>query len=213
MTHKLIDSNTVLEVIQTSAPGKNTKFLSASHSLWTRFKNYDKSPPLALEKNGKIVSLIYATFNRDGYTNLYDIVTVQGHEGKGYASDIWDYYVEYACNTMKSKRLKISCTPSSITWHLRNGLIFWAVDPTGSLRSNQPLFKNREEQLMFRKMAIDDPTVALPSEKYCVKLREESLESHNFGKKKSAIVTEAIHTVGNAWLRDALFGRTIFDVA
>lgn len=213
MTFKFIDSDEVTTILEKSSAGKNTKFLSASHSLWTRFKNYESSPPFALVKNKQVVSLIFATFNRDGYTNLYDIVTVQGQEGHGYASDIWDHYVEYACNKKNSKRLKISCTPSSLTWHMRNGLVFWAVDPTGSLRSDQPLFKNREEQMIFRKLAIDDPSIAIPSEKVCEKLRNESLESHKFGAKKRGIVEQAIKTASETWLRDALFGKTLFDVA
>ena len=148
---KFASAADVESLINTSPAGRNTKFLSASHSLWTRFKNYDKSPPMILEDNGKIVSLIFATFNRDRYTNLYEIVTAEGCEGKGYASRIWNEYVDYAVNVQNMKRLKISCTPSSVTWHMKNGLVFWAVDPTGSLRSDQPLFKSREEQLMFRR--------------------------------------------------------------
>jgi hypothetical protein len=202
---KFATKEQVEDLINNSPDGKNTRFLSASHSLWFRFQNYDKCPPMILEDNGKIVSLIFATFNRDKYTNLYEIVTAEGCEGRGYASQIWNEYVDYAVNVQSMKRLKISCTPSSVSWHLRNGLVFWAVDPTGSLRSDQPLFPNREEQLIFRKLAIYDPYIALPSEKICAKLREESLESHKFGKKKLEATQKAIETVGEAWLRRALF--------
>ena len=203
---KFAAKDQVEELIKTSPDGKNTKFLSASHSLWFRFKNYEKSPPMILEENGKIVSLIFATFNRDKYTNLYEIVTAEGCEGKGYASQIWDQYVDYAVNVQMMKRLKISCTPSSVSWHMRNGLVFWAVDPTGSLRSDQPLFKNREEQLIFRKLAVDDPTIAIPTDsKVIEQLKKESLESHGFGAKKKATTEEAIAKVGQYWLRDALF--------
>jgi len=161
---------------------------------------------MILEDNGKIVSLIFATFNRDRYTNLYEIVTAEGCEGKGYASQIWDQYVDYAVNMQNMKRLKISCTPSSVTWHMKNGLVFWAVDPTGSLRSDQPLFKNREEQLIFRKLAVDDPSIALPTDsKVLLQLQNESLESHKFGSKKKAATEDAINKVGKYWLRDALF--------
>lgn len=198
----------VEDLIQSSPDGRNTKFLSASHNLWVRFKNYDKSPPMILERNGKIVSLIFATFNRDKYTNLYEIVTAEGCEGRGYASDIWDEYVDYAVNVQNMKRLKISCTPSSVTWHMKNGLVFWAVDPSGSLRSDQPLFKNREEQLIFRKLAVADPTIAMPSDtKVMEQLQKESLESHNFGPKKKIATEEAIQKVGQYWLRDALFNQ------
>lgn len=196
----------VEDLIQSSPDGRNTKFLSASHSLWFRFKNYEKSPPMILEDNGQIVSLIFATFNRDKYTNLYEIVTVEGCEGKGYASAIWEQYVDYAVNVQNMKRLKISCTPSSVTWHMKNGLVFWAVDPTGSLRSDQPLFKNREEQLIFRNLAVSDPLIALPVDSRVIaQLQGESLESHKFGPKKKAITEEAIAKVGKYWLRDALF--------
>jgi hypothetical protein len=203
---KFATKEQVENLIQNSPAGKNTKFLSASHSLWFRFKNYDKSPPMILEDDGRIVSLIFATFNRDKYTNLYEIVTVEGCEGFGYASKLWDEYVDYAVNVQMMKRLKISCTPSSVSWHLRNGLVFWAVDPTGSLRSDQPLFKNREEQMMFRNLAVDDPTIALPTDsKVIEQLKRESLESHKFGAKKNAATEEAIARVGQYWLRDALF--------
>jgi hypothetical protein len=202
---KFASAETVIDLIRKSPEGNNTKFLAASHNLWVRFKNYEKSPPMILEDNGKIVSLIYATFNRDKYTNLYEIVTAEGCEGKGYASQIWDEYVDYAVNVQKMERLKISCTPSSVTWHMRNGLVFWAVDPTGSLRSDQPLFKNREEQVMFRNMAVNDPGIAIPpNEKICAQLIRESIESHKFGKKKLETVKQAIANVGKYWLRDAL---------
>lgn len=207
---KFADLNTVIELIRSSPDGKNTKFLAASHNLWVRFKNYDKSPPMILEDNGKIVSLIFATFNRDKYTNLYEIVTVEGCEGRGYASKIWDQYIEYATNDQGMKRLKISCTPSSVTWHMKNGLVFWAVDPTGSLRSDQPLFKNRKEQLIFRNLAVIDPSIALPSDdRVRNQLINESLESHKFGKKKLEIVKKAIDDVGAYWLRDALLKTNV----
>ena len=203
---KFATKEQVENLIQNSPDGKNTKFLSASHSLWFRFKNYNKSPPMILEDNGKIVSLIFATFNRDKYTNLYDIVTAEGCEGNGYASQIWDQYVDYAVNVQMMKRLKISCTPSSVSWHMRNGLVFWAVDPTGSLRSDQPLFKNREEQMIFRNLAVDDPAIASPTDsKVIEQLKRESLESHKFGTKKKTATEEAIARVGQYWLRDALF--------
>lgn len=192
-------------LIKDSPKGRNTNFLSSSHSLWVRFHNYENSPPMILMDEGEIVSLIFATFNRDKYTNLYEIVTVEGKEGKGYASRIWEDYIEYAVNHKRMTRLKISCTPSSITWHMKNGLVFWSVDPTGSLRSDQPLFKNREEQNIFREMAVKDPKIALPSEKVCIKLRKESLEQHKFGRKKTELTQEAIQKVGSYWLRNALF--------
>lgn len=199
-----VNSTKVEDIIKNSPAGKNTKFLSAAHSLWYRFHNYDKCPPLAYEVNGDVVSLIFATFNRDGYANLYEIVTIEGHEGKGYASKCWDAWIKYAVEERKIQRLKISCTPSSVSWHLRNGLVFWAVDPTGSLRSDQPLFATRAEQIDYRNNAIVNPLQALPPYKAREQFRAEGLESYKWGNKKKTKTQTAIDTVGKAWLREAL---------
>jgi hypothetical protein len=201
---KFVNSTKVEEIIKNSPAGKNTKFLSAAHSLWIRFHNYEKSLPMAYEVDGEVVSLIFATFNRDGYANLYEIVTVEGKEGKGYASRCWEAWIKYAVEERKSKRLKISCTPSSVTWHYRNGLIFWAVDPTGSLRSDQPLFPTREEQIAYRDNAIVNPLSALPPYKAREQFLAEGLENYDWGDKKKAKSQTAIDSVGKAWLRDAL---------
>ena len=50
-----VNSTKVEQLIKDSPAGKNTKFLSAAHSLWFRFKNYEKCPPMALEDNGEVV--------------------------------------------------------------------------------------------------------------------------------------------------------------
>ena len=199
-----VNSTRVEELIKNSPAGRNTKFLSAAHSLWYRFHNYDKAPPMAYEDNGEIVCLIFATHNRDGYANLYEIVTVQGKEGNGYASKCWESWIKYAVEQRGSTRLKISCTPSSVTWHCRNGLIFWAVDPTGSLRSDQPLFPTRAEQVAYRDNAVVNPISALPPYKARDQFRAEGLDSYSWGAKKKAKTQAAIEAVGKAWLREAL---------
>jgi len=207
-----VNSTKVEDIIKNSPAGKNTKFLSAAHSLWTRFHNYEKSLPMAYEVNGEIVSLIFATFNRDGYANLYEIVTVEGQEGKGYASKCWDAWIKYAVEERKVQRLKISCTPSSVSWHLRNGLVFWAVDPTGSLRSDQPLFATRAEQIAYRDRAIVSPLQALPPSKARTQFLAEGLESYTWGEKKKAKTQAAIDIVGKAWLREALMDQPSLEV-
>jgi|TARA_Y100000114_G_scaffold99490_2_gene92649 hypothetical protein len=195
---KLLTREEVLQVLENSPAGDNTKFLRAADSLWFRFHNYEKTPPIALEDDG-IVSMIFATFNRDGYTNLYEIVTVQGKEGKGYASKVWDEYLKYAVDEKGSTRLKISCTPSSLGWHVRNGLIFWSVDPSGSIRSDQPLFRSREEQCAYRDQAIQDPVNHLPPPKQVDKFLAEDWSG--FGSKKKIRTQEAIDSLGPYWLR------------
>lgn len=193
----------VEDTIAKQPEGKNTRFLNAAHSLWFRFKNYENNPPYVLI-DGEPVAFIFATLSKKTrYVNLYEIVTVEGKEGRGYASEIWDRFVEAAYN-QGMERIKLSCTPSSITWHARNGLIFWAVDPSGSCRSDQPLFPNRQEQATFRELALKDPSIAFPPPKEREKLIAESLESHGFGEKKKKATLDAIHSVGEYWMRNAL---------
>jgi hypothetical protein len=195
----------VEKLLETQPEGTNTKFLKSSHNLWFRFKNYVKNPPFVLEDAGVPVALVFITFSqRSKYANLYEIVTLEGKEGCGYASEVyWEVMKE--AHKQGMQRLKMSCTPSSVTWHKRNGTVFWAVDPSGSLRCDVPIFPTKEEALSFRDLAVKDPSSVKPNAQVCDKLIEESLESHNFGVKKTAKVREAIESVGGFWLRDSLF--------
>jgi hypothetical protein len=198
----------VEELIAQQPEGRNTRFLNASHSLWFRFKNYEKQPPFVLEDAGVPVALVFITFSaRSKYANLYEIVTLEGKECCGYASEVY-WEVMKAASEAGMTRLKMSCTSTSVTWHMRNGCIFWAVDPSGSLRVDQPLFPTKAEQLAFREEAIANKVIALPSEPVIEKLRGEGLESHGFGAKKTARVEEAIDAVGDYWFRLSLFEPT-----
>lgn len=205
-TLKRLDKEEVEKLLETQPEGTNTKFLKASHNLWYRFKNYDKHPPFALvDLYEGPVALVFITFSqRSAYANLYEIVTLEGKEGSGYASTVY-WEVMKAAKEQGMQRLKMSCTPSSITWHIRNGTIFWAVDPSGSLRCDVPIFPTKQEALEFREVAIKDPVFAKPNTKVCDKLIEESLESHKFGVKKTEKVQTAINHAGQYWLRDQLF--------
>ena len=49
---RLTEEEEILDLIKNSKDGRNTKFLSASHSLWKRFGNYDRYPPLVHDDNG-----------------------------------------------------------------------------------------------------------------------------------------------------------------
>ena len=88
LTYSPATRDEVEHLLLVSEEGKNTRFLKSSHNLWYRFKNYTKAPPLAAREGNDIVALIFATFNKDGYTNLYEIVTMEGHEGKGMAEGL-----------------------------------------------------------------------------------------------------------------------------
>ena len=215
MNLKTCSKEFIESVIESQPEGRNTKFLKSSHNLWFRFKNYEKQPPFGLFDNEELVALVFITFSkRSKYANLYEIVTLEGKEGNGYASKVWEGVMAEA-HKAGMERLKISCTPSSITWHKRNGLVFWAVDPSGSLRSDQPLFPSIKAQNEFRERAVLNPKLAMPTDsKVKERLLAESLESHGFGKVKTETVKKAIEDVGDYWLRDALLEPTsvVLDV-
>ena len=85
---------------------------------------------------------------------------------------------------------------------MRNGLIFWAVDRSGSLKSDQPLFPDRKTQLDMRELFVKNPTFAMPSLKVCELLRKSQLEHQPFGQMKHKIVREAIEKTGKYWFGD-----------
>ena len=201
---KFLVESEVDKIAKNSPPGRNSTFLRGSHNLWTRFKNYSKNPPLGLIENNKVVSILFPTFNKNTYTNLYEIVTMQGEEGNGYARKLWAQYIEYATMQRGMTRLKISCTPSSITWHLNNGLVFWAVDPSGSLKSDQPMFPSIDAQKAARNMFIKNYRLALPNETVVKDLEKQQLKNYSFGTKKLELSQEAIKKVGTAWLGNYL---------
>ena len=205
---KRYNQEQVESLLEQQPEGRNTKFLKSSHNLWFRFKNYEKNPPFVLTPAGIPVALVFITFSqRSKYANLYEIVTLEGREGNGYAGEVY-WQVMKAAHEAGMERLKMSCTPTSVTWHMRNGTIFWAVDPSGSLRCDVPIFPNKHEALTFRELALKDPTFALPPEKVVAKLKEEDIEAHGFGTKKTATVQGAIDAVGEYWLRENLFEPT-----
>lgn len=200
---KFIGLEAVEQLIKDSPDSSNNRFLSASHNLWRRFHNYDKYPAMALIKDDKVVCVHFATFNKNLYTNSYEIVTMSGCEGKGYARQLWNEYVEYAVQRGMT-RLKNSCIASSVTWHVRNGLIFWAIDPTGSLKTDQPLFPSIEAQVDAQKTFLKNPTLALPQPSVYKKLWKEQLPDYDFGVKKHRRTRLAIESAGDTWLGDWL---------
>lgn len=204
--YKCIDMQEVLKVIMLSKAGFNTKFLKASHSLWFRFKNYNKNPPYAMYVDSDCCSLIFATHSKiNNYVNVYEVCTIQGKEGNGYATKLWEQYIKYSCDK-GMKRLKISCTPDSLGWHIKNGLIFWGVDKQGSLKSDQPLFSTRNEQIKFREEAIKNPKISLPELKVIKKLKEINLEELNLSANKIQKTLNAISKYKLYYLRDSLYG-------
>lgn len=197
---KFLTKTDVETIIDQSPDSKNNRFLKASHNLWMRFHNYEKQLPMALIIKNKPVCIHFATFNKNLYTNSYEIVTVDGHEGKGYATQLWEEYMDYAVNVRGMQRLKNSCIPSSVSWHVKNGLIFWAVDPTGSLKTDQPLYPTIQAQREAREVFVKLPDSAMPPLNIVVKLRKHQLEYYSFGERKNGSIKAAIKSTGKYWM-------------
>lgn len=181
---------------------KNTKFATGAHNLWRRFHNYGKHDPWVLEVDGQIVAVCHITvLKKHDYANLYEIYTVPNSEGKGYASKLYWYIMMHMSLEYPGIRLKMSCTPTSIGWHFRNGIIGYGVDPSGSIRVDVPIESTRELQLAVRQGWKLNPESVLPP----IKSREKLLkENPTFGVKKSAQVEQSIGTMGEYYLREYL---------
>jgi hypothetical protein len=181
--------------------GRNTRFARNANNLWTRFKNFENNPPWVLKEEGDIKCAILITkLVREPYCNLYEIVTKEGQEGKGYARRLYWHVMSHMFND-GVKRLKMSCTTSSIGWHYRNGIIGWGIDPTGSIRVDIPLRPTLEEQLELRNNFEDNKFEIMPEEKVAIRLLRENV---SFGKKKEIQVNLSREVMGEHYRRKDL---------
>lgn len=193
-----------MEVFLDSLPvdEKNTKFAKGAHNLWVRFHNYGKHDPFVLKVDGQIVAVCHITVLKKGdYANLYEIYTIPNSEGKGYASTLYWQIMEHMAHTYPRIRLKMSCTPSSIGWHYRNGIIGYGVDPSGSIRVDIPIAATKQDQLLTRFVWMGNKEFVLPPTKSREKLLKEN---PSFGVKKSAQVEQSIAMLGDYYLREYL---------
>tara|TARA_B110000285_G_C15137569_1_gene628185 strand:- start:324 stop:929 length:606 start_codon:yes stop_codon:yes gene_type:complete len=174
----------------------NAKFANGAHSLWRRFNNYtDRNTPYScVDSTGDITSVVMMTMlTREPYANLYEIFAVK----PTYARTLyWEVMAEAKKNG--AERLKMSCTPSSIGWHLGNGVVGWGVDSSGSIRVDIPICGSLEEQLDLRERALHDPSLVMPTGKQAEALIKEE---HSFGKIKIIKVEKAIDTMGDYYMR------------
>ena len=181
---------------------KNLKFAKAAHSLWVRFHNYEKNPPYVIYDDlNKIAAVCMITkLQREPYANLYEIFAVK----PGYATDLY-WGVMSHMHIMGVKRIKMSCTPSSIGWHLKNGVVGWGTDPTGSIRVDMPLMATQQEQLDLRDLAMYDPALVMPMGKPHSRLIDEN---NSFGPRKLPVVEKAIDRMGDYYMRRKLLEYT-----
>ena len=173
----------------------NAAFAKGAHNLWIRFKNYKNNPPFVNFTSDYHVGAVcmITKLKREPYANLYEIFAVYpGHATRLY----WDIMAHMKANGVE--RLKMSCTPSSIGWHYRNGIVGWAVDPSGSIRVDVPICETQADQLALRNGAIHRPELVMPPAKQQIKLAEEE---NSFGPKKIIQVEKAIETMGEFYMR------------
>lgn len=193
----------ISDLIDTLPPEeKNTKFAKGAHNLWIRFHNYGRHDPWVLEEDGQIVAVCHITVLRKrDYANLYEIYTIPNSEGKGYASKLYWHIMENLAFSYPDIRLKMSCTPTSIGWHYRNGIIGYGVDPSGSIRVDMPIAATKQDQLQLRESWQTNPEYVLPPAKSREKLLKEN---PTFGVKKTAQVAQSIETMGQYYLRQVI---------
>lgn len=177
--------------------------LRTTHGMWVRFNNYEKHPPMVIRIDGEIASIVFFQITKNRYMNLYEIISLPEYAGKGYGTDLWKSVIKFACEN-QAERLKISCTPESILWHYPHGLIFWGVDKSGSLRSDQQLFPTIEEQVEYRRRVIEDPQHNLPPVSQVNKFKKE-IQEIQFGENKKIKIQQAIKSIGSAWLAPYLY--------
>jgi len=173
----------------------NARFANSAHSLWTRFHNYtERNAPYACIVDGEVTAVVMMTLlTREPYANLYEIFAVK----PTYAGTLY-WSVMRLAKEMGAERLKMSCTPSSIGWHMKNGIVGWAVDPSGSIRVDIPICDSQEEQLALREDALTNPSLVLPPEKFAQKLASEE---NSFGPIKIIKVEKSIETMGDYYMR------------
>ncbi len=174
----------------------NARFAKSAHSLWFRFKNYtDMNAPYACKDlDGNITSVIMLTrLVREPYANLYEIFAVKPTYARELYWEVMSFLHENGV-----ERLKMSCTPDSVGWHMGNGIVGWGVDPSGSIRVDVPIMPTLEAQLELREASLKDISLVLPSEKKVELLREEE---NSFGPIKIKKVDAAIAAVGKYYYR------------
>lgn len=174
----------------------NAKFASAAFSLWFRFGNFTErnAPYASVDAEGNITAVVMLTLlTREPYANLYEIFAVES----GCATSLYWEVMKHAKEN-GAERLKMSCTPSSIGWHFRNGIVGWGTDPTGSIRVDIPICDSRQEQIELRERAIECPILVMPEGKAKDRLAKEE---NSFGPKKIIQVENAIDFMGMCYMR------------
>ena len=185
----------------------NNSLIRWNHGMWIRFGNYDNDNlPLAMLVKGNIVGLVFYCILKNHIVNQYEIIVREGVTHEKYGEYLWRYWIEYV-SLQGAKYLKISCTPQSIKWHYKHGLIFWGIDSSGSLRSFQPLFPTVEEQCRWRDYVIKHPDYKILSPKIAQFYLNEMLKDRKWSKEKINKIKDSILYIDKAWFYSRLQGE------
>lgn len=131
---------------------KRKRFLSNAHSLWIRFKNYEKQLPIAIVENNEIKSIAFVSkLKKQSMINLYDIVSFDTGYGKILWQEMIAHYYKLGVENIKFRALY-----SAIKFYDNLGIYFWGFDGK-SFTVEQPLYPTIEEMQEWRNQFILNP--------------------------------------------------------
>ena len=175
LTKEIIEEH----IAKMEASSKRT-MLNAMNSLWFRFHNYEKFPPIAIVDAGVIKSVAMVTHLKNGDINLYDIVSFELGKGTELWKAILKIYSEKGANNIKFRALK-----SALRFYSTKGIYYWGFDGK-SYTVYQPLFGTIEEMVKWNEEFIKAPVV----------LNKTSLEFKAPPKKFTQDIIDQMNSLG-----------------
>ncbi len=131
------------------------KFLCNAHSLWIRFRNYEKQLPIAIIENSQLKSIAFVSkLKKHSMINLYDIVSFD----TGYGKKLWMEMIAYYYN-LGVRNIKFRALYSAVKFYDDLGIYFWGFDGK-SFTVEQPLYSTIEEMQKWRNDFILSPICA-----------------------------------------------------
>jgi hypothetical protein len=161
--------------------------VNAMNSLWVRFQNYEKFPPIAVvDENGQVMAIAMITHLKNNDINLYDIVSFKPGAGTTLWKAILKIYSEKGAKNIKFRALK-----SALRFYSNKGIYYWGFDGK-SYTVFQPLFGTIEEMKNWQNDFLKNPIV----------LNRTSLEFKAPPKKYTREIIDQMESLGeNFYMR------------
>lgn len=175
------------EVEQTiPTAGHRKTMVNTMNSLWVRFQNYEKFPPIAVVENGQVMAIAMITHLKNNDINLYDIVSFSPGFGTTLWKAILKIYSEKGAKNIKFRALK-----SALRFYSTKGIYYWGFDGK-SYTVFQPLFGTIEEMQNWQTEFLKNPIV----------LNKTSLEFKAPPKKYTQEIIDQMESLGeNFYMR------------